>query len=347
MPVPHYGVLRGRPIDRRLGTGKTPHYQVRVVAGEVNYRIAFNVKSSESPSDLLYIVDDHFEHPVSEFLLGIEEGFHELEPKPTSGALDFIRGNLFDPMKMAPLPFNVPGPDNDLNEKLDAIIQRALGDESADIYVYGALWGPEAQADRYFGFAPNRGVHDVHMNQGNVPKYQGDDGVWQDGAILLHFPEQQQWVAVFTAFQSQAWHTDDVTGHTLPGSVPQPGTDPRPNVPTPVDLPDDAVPDGIVRIMAALVNTPESPERETVTLLNTSNREIDLTGWKLADKQKAKMPLAGKLAAGATMTVLVRPPVALSNKGGIITLLDQQGRKIHGVSYTKTQAQHVGWTIAF
>jgi hypothetical protein len=39
--------------------------------------------------------------------------------------------------------------------------------------------------------------------------------------------------------------------------------------------------------------------------------------------------------------------MTLSNQGGIITLLDAKGRKIHGVSYTKKQAEAIGWTVAF
>jgi uncharacterized protein YukJ len=347
MPVPHYGVLRARPVDRRLGAGQNPHYQIRVVAGNESFRIAVNVKSRQRPSELLYIVIDHFEHPIADFLADLEEGFQELQRVPTAGGLDFIRGNLFDPFRMIPLPHDVPGPDNDLNEKFDAIVQRALADETAILFVYGAPFGPEPQADRYFGFTPGRGMHEVHMNQGNSANFRDSDGVWQDGGLIFRFPEQNQWIAVFTAFQSQAWHTDDRTGHALPGAPSQPGTDEEPNKPTDDHLPTEALPDGLVRIAAALVNTVESPERETVTLLNTSNREIDLVGWQLADKQKQKMALTGQLAAGATMQVRVQAPMALSNKGGIITLLDPQGRKVHGVSYTKKQAQNVGWTIQF
>ena len=40
-----------------------------------------------------------------------------------------------------------------------------------------------------------------------------DNGVWQDGALLLHFAARGQWVGIFLAFQSQAWQTDDQTGH--------------------------------------------------------------------------------------------------------------------------------------
>ena len=38
---------------------------------------------------------------------------------------------------MIPLPFDVPGADNDLNEKIDKYVQRAMSDESAHIYAFG------------------------------------------------------------------------------------------------------------------------------------------------------------------------------------------------------------------
>lgn len=66
------------------------------------------------------------------------------------------------------------------------------------------------------GFTPGRGVHDIHMKQGNSPRFSKDDGVWQDGGLMFWFPKQGEWVAVFLKFQSQAIHTDDTTGHTLP-----------------------------------------------------------------------------------------------------------------------------------
>jgi hypothetical protein len=40
-------------------------------------------------------------------------------------------------------------------------------------------------------------------------------------------------------------------------------------------------------------------------------------------------------------------PMQLSNDGGIITLLDAEGIKIHGVSYTKQEASREGWLILF
>ena len=44
---------------------------------------------------------------------------------------------------MKPLPHAVPGPDNDLNEKIDAYVSRAVQDELATVYAFGERWGPE------------------------------------------------------------------------------------------------------------------------------------------------------------------------------------------------------------
>ena len=71
MPLSKYGVLIGRPVDsRREGGTDSPHYQVRIDAGGTSYRIAVNVLSSESPSELLYLADDDFRHPVTAAVAG-------------------------------------------------------------------------------------------------------------------------------------------------------------------------------------------------------------------------------------------------------------------------------------
>jgi len=57
--------------------------------------------------------------------------------------------------------------------------------------------------------------------------------------------------------------------------------------------------------------------------------------------------LSDVLRAGATRVIQIRQPLALSNKGGVITLVDDKGLKVHGVSYTREQARNPGWTLVF
>jgi len=338
MPLKSYGVLKGKAIEVRLGAGQSPHYQVRLVDDTTDYRIAINVKSQLPPSDVAFIVLERFQHPLTARVEPLPLGFTTLPSQPDSGALDFIRGNLFNRNDMRPLPFSVPGFDNDLNEKIDRVMQRAVGDERALVYAFGERWGPEPGVkDKYFGFLPGNGVHDIHMNQGNAGRFVGDDGVYQDGGLLVHFPDQREWTAVFLKFQSQSWHTDDRTGHAI--TPPPPPGEPQP--------PTTEEPDGLVRIVAALVNSVRSPEVEQVTLLNTAPHVVSLEGWALLDTQKARLPLSGAMDAGATHVVTITRPLALSNRGGVITLVDEKGLKVDGVSYTREQAKQPGWTLVF
>jgi uncharacterized protein YukJ len=362
MALKNYGVLKGKVVDaRRESDPNSPHYQVHMTAGGKHYRIAVNVKSQMAPSDLLFLVDETFQHPILSKISDYSQDFHPLPSKPDSGSLDFIRGNLFSRQDLRQLPNNLPGPDNDLSDNIEHYVNRAKLDPAADLYAFGVRWGPETAADKTFGFKPGNGVHDIHMNQGNSGNFTQDDGVWQDGGLIFHFPSTDQWVAVFLAFQNQAWHTDDQTGHALPETIPapiptpplpgptQPGPTPTPPVPGPTAPgPQPSGTDFIIRIVGAMVNPiGPGPEKESVILLNTSPDTIDLSGWAITDKAKNKYKLSGKITAGSPLVVPVKPPVALGNKGGTITLLNKAGLKVDGVAYTAEQAAKEGWVIAF
>jgi uncharacterized protein YukJ len=343
MPIKRYGVLRAAVVDLRIETTDTPHYQIHLRAAGVDYRAAVNVRSQERPPELLYVAVDDFKHPILDRVRRLPDGFTELTSDGTGAALDFIRGNLFQRQAMRPVPTAEPGPENDLGDFLDHYVRRALGDDTARAFVFGQAWGPEPTTpDKVFHFSPGNGVHDVHMNQGNSGRFADDDGVFQDGGLLLNYPgsENGEWIAIFLAFQSQSFHTDDMTGHTLP-EVPEPEPGPAPT-------PSPGEPDHLVRIVGALANpVGPAPEHETVTLLNTSPAEIDLAGWQLADRNGNKHPLTGRLAAGDATRVEVAPPLQLGNRGGTITLLDARGLKVDGVAYTSDQSTREGWTITF
>lgn len=258
MPIRNYGVLKGTALAGRAErVDGTPHFQVQVRSAGTEYRLAVNVQSVQDPPELLFLADENWAHPVTSSLTSLEEGFHVLQSRAGGMALDFIRFNLFDRTRMLPIPADAPNENNDLNDKLEHFAGRAVSDSSVKVYAFGERWGPEPdKPDKAFGFRPGNGAHDIHMNQGSSGQFAKQNGVWQDGALLPHFPIESRWVAIFTAFQSQSWHTEDSTGHPIPelgvtGSTPE-------NVP--------------LRIVGALLNPAgPAPEAESVTLLNASD----------------------------------------------------------------------------
>jgi hypothetical protein len=84
-----------------------------------------------------------------------------------------------------------------------------------------------------------------------------------------------------------------------------------------------------------------------VTLLNVTDQAQTLAGWSIANRNKVKFQLTGTIAAGGTLVITLPIDVPLSNDGGLITLLDAAGLKVHGVSYTKVQVARQGWTSTF
>jgi hypothetical protein len=86
---------------------------------------------------------------------------------------------------------------------------------------------------------------------------------------------------------------------------------------------------------------------EFVILLNKSDQDIDLEGWQIVDKLNKKETITHQIIkAGRTRRIFLSGNGAqLSNKGGNITLVNADGIKIDGATYTAGDASAQGWVI--
>jgi uncharacterized protein YukJ len=326
----NYGVLKGRALELKRDDDADPHSEVLILAGGKKSRIAINVRSSRGPQST-----------------PLKEGFTDLRgPQQNARGVDYIRSNLFRAEDLVPIVHTQPGENNDLFEKVEALLERAI-ERDATIYAYGEKWGPEEhEPDKYFEFVPGSGIHLIHMNQGDS---DNPNGKYQDGALFVEFASGET-AGLFLKVQSQAWHTDEDTGNPLPDAPSNPPIIPPPEGPVepwPV-LPPDS-PYRLARIIGALINPAGSdPGLETVTLFNTSDGVLDLEGWKILDQNDRAESLRGKLPVAEARTfVLDGKGAQLGNKGGTITLLDARGLKVDGVAYTKADATPQGRGIVF
>ena len=203
MPLQSYGVLKATILDRRLATDRSGHYQMLCGVGTTRWRVAINARSDLPPSEVAHATLSPFAHPLLARLGTVKEGWRPLRP---GDGLDYVRGKLCKPEHFRPLPHAKPGAANDLNELFDLHLRRG-----ARVYAFGEPWGPDRDNDPFFGFPRGRGIHDVHQNQGNTRQFRRDDGVWQDGGLLVE--RDGAWTAILLRFQSQSWRTDDATGH--------------------------------------------------------------------------------------------------------------------------------------
>ena len=209
-----YGVLKCKPLRAKEERDtRTPHYQIHVRAHDKDYKVSVNIKSSLYPSELLFYHTNSFKHDITSKLKPLPYGFHT----HSHVRIDYVRGNYgFTKDMMQKIPYSKIGPNNDLNEKLNHYIMKAIHNKSSDLYVFGHRYLPHnfESPDYTFGFVPALGMHNIHMNQGNISRWHKDDRTYEDGCIIINY-NQTHWIGLFLAFQSQSFKTDDITGHRI------------------------------------------------------------------------------------------------------------------------------------
>lgn len=344
-----YGVLKGRALAFKRDNDSNPHSEVLIEA-QGKHRIAINVRSSRGPVSqrlIEYLVLPDVRHPLLDYARSLRDGFASLEgAEQSSRGVDYIRSNLFRAEQMTPIVHTQPGPNNDLFEKVEALMERAIAG-NATVYAYGGKWGPEPKKpDEYFEFLPGNGIHLIHMNQGDS---ENPNGKYQDGALFVEFASGET-TGLFLKFQNQAWHTGEDSGDPLPDAPQVPPIVPPPAGPIePWPVLPPTSPYLLARIVGALVNPSGTDSgQERITIFNTSSHDLNLNGWQLLDRNDRADRLDGRLPFAEARTFKLSGSGAqLGNKGGTITLLDQRGLKVDGVAYTQSDASVQGRALVF
>lgn len=205
MSEARYGVLIGRvkSLEADPAEEKTPHYMIIVEVNEQeDYRIAINCKSnSKVKSQVMYHINDDIKTELCEYLKKMGMGFNEIDYRRNINAniaVDYIRSKLIDQEDMQVVPYDIEG-EKDLKGFLNYYLEGAVQNAQVTVYVFGT----------YYESSNGKGVHNIHMNQGNRNKHFDENQIYRDGCFFIHNIQEDRWIACFLAFQSQSWHTDE------------------------------------------------------------------------------------------------------------------------------------------
>ena len=219
MPITNYSVLAGRADGGEGCDGASAHYQITMQAPGGPFTVAVNIQSVDG-SEVLYAIEEEFTPPDLAGLLALPMGMTALQSEPGGLALDYVRSTVNgQPMitkaQMTLLPkllrtegeglkrrgsHDEAGEGKALENAVITLLNMTIADKDGVIYAFGSAYADSGKVD---------GIHDIHMNQGNpANNHGGDNGVWQDGALLIHLPSKGTWTAVFIAFQTESWTTD-------------------------------------------------------------------------------------------------------------------------------------------
>lgn len=198
-----YGVLSGSVASADLVNptgGQWPHYHVHVNTPDGLYDSAINLKSLTSVQ-IEYRVLDGIDPGPFTVALSKPDGWTHLTQDAVSGALDYAR----HPGLQQPIGWILQ-----TGQNLIQAMQYLLTGTTR-ISIFGAAYNPG-----------QKGVHDVHMNQGDPPgsEFAQLDAIWQDGGVIFQYDGPQPHIAVLQIkFETQTMRTDS-QGHPRPRPLP-------------------------------------------------------------------------------------------------------------------------------
>jgi uncharacterized protein YukJ len=204
MAIPNYSVLRGDPKGGEVvfdQNGANPHYRIYMQDGS---QADVNIESQDG-SEVLYVIYSNFTPPNPGLLDELQTGMTALDRVPGTLALDYVREEIngefmVQRADMTLLPIGTQDPNNQLKNAVVDLLNQAVADPDGAIYAFGSAYADSNGAS---------GVHNIHMNQGNSGKFSDDNGTWSDGALFINLPASNTWTALFIAFQTESWQTDD------------------------------------------------------------------------------------------------------------------------------------------
>ena len=321
-----YGVLRGR-FDRakREDGGGTPHLQVRLVdAAGQGWRVAVTVQSDTGSQVVYWVVDPLINHPILNGLAVVKSGFSARRGEP-SLALDAVKAPLFEFASGRALPPSGQANDDDLQDLLLLYLDQ-LRVSGGQIFAWGQKFtsNQHRPIDKEFGNLDGlHGIHDIHLNQGNVGAHAKDNGVFQDGGLVLAYPDRS--VGLFLAFQSQVVPTD-ARGNAAASGKPIGELITAPVAPAELYL------------ERALLKPAAGPV--LVVVGNLANQPTNLHGWRIEDAQRQRQNIPDVvIEAGQSASIACPALSPVADSGGAIRLLDPNGNQIDAATYQAEQAK--------
>ncbi|MEI8185149.1 MAG: DUF2278 family protein [Chlorobiaceae bacterium] len=218
-----YGVLVGTLqkyyCDHASNDGTYYHCNIKVSARGKVFRCPVDLDSKKDAHGLQWRVVEMVPGALHQ-ILHFQEGWHPLDSKPGSGAIDYYRSPELQPT----CDCREVASDSVYN---DATLCRALRAS----WKYGT--GPAAFSDLepllrhsrklfIFGepFRTGKGVHNIHQNQGDPPesKWFPENGIWQDGAVIV-LRRDKTLVAFLCKFNTQLFFADSICSFSSDSNV--------------------------------------------------------------------------------------------------------------------------------
>lgn len=179
--------------------------------------------SSANANNIQYKIFNNLRADLFAPIAALPDGYNSLASTSTSGAIDYVRSPLLGPYGCIELVvalwnklFGASLTDgwitSDGNNAV-AALQQQLNTRPRRVYCFGEPFDNGTPTTEN-GVTTQKGMHNVHMNQGDPPpvggayNHQLDDGIWQDGCSIFENADGSL-TAFCSKFVTQTFNTND------------------------------------------------------------------------------------------------------------------------------------------
>ena len=206
-----YCLLKGTAKDAKpysQNPRAIPHYHILIENVEREFDIAVNIASADpnaADKRVLYAVKRNITPPRAAQLLAFESIVQNL-PQNSPLRIDYVKDGLVTAAEMDKLPLFSRHDPTDGQDAIMQLVAGAMENPDATLYAFGHRYTNTSPRNAAWGFRPDDGVHNIHMNQGNYTGNHDDENARsEDGALMIHYRSANRWDAVYVAFQTQSW----------------------------------------------------------------------------------------------------------------------------------------------
>jgi uncharacterized protein YukJ len=216
-----YSLLKGRVLEAKPFSSnpqQRPHYHLLIQGqSEQQFDVAVNI-ASEPPHvhgaggtntpdiRVLYAIKKDIKPLTAEQLTGLADGCLDL-PKSSPLRLDYVADNLVSNSEMTLLPLFDPAAGQNGEDEIMKLIDQTVNNPQVRVYAFGHRYLDKRPKNDAWGFSPDDGVHNIHMNQGNYTgNHDNENGRHEDGALWVYSHSTNIWSGVYIKFQTQSWN---------------------------------------------------------------------------------------------------------------------------------------------
>ncbi len=193
-------MLRGKIINEWHELYSNSHYHLNILSDKKEFDISINIGFIKNmkienliSSKLKIYYNENYSHEIlsrmlnkKDYMVICDDDFY----------LDYVKLKMFKEDEIEEV-LGYSSKERSIYSIIKNIVSKVIDNNNYEVYIFGNLYSSE------------KGIHDIHMNQGSANPYRNLDRAKSDGGFFVYDKSKNSWTALFIMFLTQTLQVDE------------------------------------------------------------------------------------------------------------------------------------------